>query len=79
MVGYMSLEEQVDADFTRASRRAFFRRLTASLRNVLASDRLPASMISGKSSAPVGRTRIGRWVVRVEQIVGSVGRWTIRR
>jgi hypothetical protein len=41
MIVYMSLEERVDADFTRARRRAFFRRLMARLRNVPAPDRLP--------------------------------------
>jgi hypothetical protein len=41
MVGYMSLEEQVDVDFTRARRRAFLRRLMARLRNGPASDGLP--------------------------------------
>ena len=32
MVSYMSLEEQVDADFSRARRRAFLRRISARLR-----------------------------------------------
>ncbi len=32
MVKYMSIEEQVDADFTRARHRAFLRRLKARLR-----------------------------------------------
>jgi hypothetical protein len=32
MIGYMSLEEQVDVDFSRARRRATLRRLAARLR-----------------------------------------------
>jgi hypothetical protein len=32
MVGYTSVEEQVDADFSRARRRAFLRRISALVR-----------------------------------------------
>ena len=73
MVGYMSLEEQVDADFTRARRRAFLRRLMARLRNGPASDGLPFEDFRKKLGV-VGGIRVGRRVVRVEQIAGSVGR-----
>ncbi len=73
MVGYMSLEEQVDADFTRARRRAFLRRLMARLRHSPASDGLPCFEDLRKKLG-VGGVRVGRKVVRVEQIVGSVGR-----
>ena len=74
MVGYMSLEEQVDVDFTRARRRAFFRRLMARLRNDPASNGLPCFEDPRKKLGVVGGIRVGRRVVRVEQIVGSVGR-----
>ena len=74
MVGYMSLEEQVDADFTRARRRAFLRRLMARLRNGTATDGLPCFEDFRKKLGVVGGIRVGRRVVRVEQIAGSVGR-----
>jgi hypothetical protein len=74
MVGYMSLEEQVDVDFTRARRRAFLRRLMARLRNGSASDGLPCFEDFRKKLGVVGGIRVGRRVVRVERIVGSVGR-----
>jgi hypothetical protein len=74
MVGYMSLEEQVDADFTRARRRARFRRLMARLRNDPASDGLPCFEDLRQKLGAVGGIRVGRRVVRVEQIAGSVGR-----
>ena len=74
MVGYMSLEEQVDADFTRARRRAFLRRLMARLRNGPAIDGLPCFEDFRKKLGVVGGIRVGRRVVRVEQIAGSVGR-----
>jgi hypothetical protein len=74
MVGYMSLEEQVDVDFTRARRRAFLRRLMARLRNGTATDGLPCFEDFRKKLGVVGGIRVGRRVVRVEQIAGSVGR-----
>jgi hypothetical protein len=74
MVGYMSLEEQVDVDFTRARRRAFLRRLMARLRNGPATDELPCFEDFRKKLGVVGGIRVGRRVVRVEQIAGSVGR-----
>jgi hypothetical protein len=40
MVGYMCLEEQVDADFSRARRKALLRRMRARLRRDSASDGL---------------------------------------
>ena len=41
MVGYMSLEEQADADFTRARRKAFLLALLARLRQDPTPTRLP--------------------------------------
>ena len=38
MIGYMSIEEQVDVDFIRARRRAFLRRVEARLRGDLTSE-----------------------------------------
>ena len=38
MVGYMSLEEQVDADFSRARRKALLRRIGARLQRDTAPD-----------------------------------------
>ena len=50
MVGYMSLEEQVDADFSRARRRALLRQVRTRLRRDNASEwLLLASMISERS------------------------------
>jgi hypothetical protein len=74
MVGYMSLEEQVDVDFTRARRRAFLRRLMARLRNDPASNGLPCFEDLRKRFGVIGGIRVGRREVRVEQIAGSVGR-----
>jgi hypothetical protein len=74
MVGYMSLEEQVDVDFTRARRRALFRRLIARLRKDPTSGRLLCFDEVRQKLSAVGRIRLGRRVVRVEQIAGSVGR-----
>jgi hypothetical protein len=74
MVGYMSLEEQVDVDFTRARRRAFFRRLMARMRNGPASNELLCFEDLRRKLGVVGGVRVGRREIRVEQIVGSVGR-----
>jgi hypothetical protein len=74
MIEYMSLEEQVDVDLIRARRRAFFRRLLDRLRNGPASDGLPCFEDLRKKLGAVGGIRVGRRVVRVEKIVGSVGR-----
>ena len=75
MVSYVSLEEQVDADFARARRRALLRRMWSRLRRDNASDGLllcfdDLKMISGVS-AQVSR---GMRTVPVAQIGGSVGR-----
>ena len=74
MISYITLEEQVDADFTRARRKAFLRRLKARLTNDLpSSSMLSFEEVRKRLGARVG-ARLGRRVVRVEQIVGSVGR-----
>jgi hypothetical protein len=75
MVGYMSLEEQVDADFSRARRRALLRKVRIRLRRGAASDGLlcfdDLKMIPG---AAVGRIDRGTRTVPVAQIGGSIGR-----
>jgi hypothetical protein len=74
MIGYMSIEEQVDVDFIRARRRGLLRRLRARLSN----DPLSAAMTSFKEAngklGSRGGIRVGRKEVRMDQIVGSVGR-----
>ena len=76
MISYITLEEQVDADFTRARRKAFLRRLKARLTHDLPSSSMPSfEEVRKRLGARVG-ARLGRRVVRVEQIVGSVGRST---
>src|SRR3712207_4432314 len=75
MIKYMSIEEQVDADFTRARHRALLHRLKARLRG----DPSPTSPLSfeevRKALGVSNKVRIGRRVVPVKSIVGSVGRY----
>ena len=72
MIGYISIEEQVDADFTRARHRAFVHRVWARLRGD------PPSALSfesvRKAMGASSMVRLGRMAVPVEKIVGSVGR-----
>ena len=74
MVGHTSLEEQVDADFTRARRRALLRRIGTRLRRDAASNRLLCFDDLGKIPGAVGRIYRGTRTVPVWQIGGSVGR-----
>ncbi len=74
MVGYMNLEEQVDADYTRARRRAFLKPLMARLRRDPTPVRLPCFEEVNKSLGAAGGGYLGLSTVRVEQIAGSVGR-----
>jgi hypothetical protein len=75
MVGYMSLEEQVDADFSCARRRASFRRFMARLRR---DPTLAAPPCFGEVSEALGArgggVRLGLRTVPTERIAGSVGR-----
>ena len=65
MVGYMSLEERVDADFSRARRRAFLRRISARLRKGRTPNHLACfEEVSNKVGA-VGGIRRGRRTVRL--------------
>src|SRR5215212_3163696 len=76
MIPYMDLNEQVDADFTRARRRARLRAVVARVRSEHTSNRL-LSFDEVRRELPVGNKRLhrGTRVVEVDQIVGSVGRW----
>jgi hypothetical protein len=73
MIGYVHIAEQVDADFTRALRRAFVHRLGARLRGDPSSSLAP-SFEEARTSGARNRIRLGRRVVAVDKIVGSVGR-----
>ena len=75
MIPYMNLNEQVDADFTRARRRARLRALVARIRREHASNRLLSFDDLRREHAANNRLYRGTKVVEVEAIVGSVGRW----
>ena len=75
MIPYMDLNEQVDADFTRARRRARLRALGARLRRESTSNRLLSFDDVRRELVTNNRLQRGTRVVEVDQIVGSVGRW----
>ena len=75
MIPYMNLNEQVDADFTRARRRARLRAAVARIRREHTSNRLLSfDEVRRELSVANKRLHRGRRVVEVDQIVGSVGR-----
>ena len=74
MIPYMDLNEQVDADFTRARRRARLRSVMARIRREHASNRLLSFDDVRREHAANNRLHRGTRVVEVEEIVGSVGR-----
>ncbi len=74
MVRYMNLEEQVDADFSRARRRALLRRMRSRLQRDNASNRLLCFDELRKIPGALGRIYRGMRTVPVAQIGGSVGR-----
>ena len=74
MVGYMNLEEQVDADFSRARRRVLLRRVRNRLRRDTAWDGLLCFDDLRKVPGAIGRIDRGIRTVPVWQIGGSVGR-----
>ena len=76
MIPYMDLNEQVDADFTRARRRARLRAVVARVRREHTPNRL-LSFDEARRELSVANNRLhrGTRVVEVNQIVGSVGRW----
>src|SRR5918998_1181351 len=75
MVGYMSLEEQVDADFSRARRRALLRQVRTRLRRDNAS-KWQLLCFDDLRKIPGASARVyrGMRTVPVSQIGGSVGR-----
>src|ERR687898_3097625 len=75
MIPYMDLNEQVDADFTRARRRARLRAVMARIRREHAPNRLLSFDDVRREYAANNRFYRGTRVVGVEEIVGSVGRW----
>jgi len=75
MIPYMDLNAQVDADFTRASRRARLRALVARIRREQASNRLLSFDEVRREHAANNRLHRGTRVVEVDQIIGSVGRY----
>jgi len=74
MVGYMSLEEQVDADFSRASRKALLGRVRTRLQRGNASIQLLCFDDLRRIPGALGRIHRGIRTVPVAQIGGSVGR-----
>jgi len=72
MIGYINIEEQVDADFSRARRRALVRRAGNYIRN--APEELPAFEDIRKSLGAFNQVPLGTHTVEVEKIVGTVGR-----
>lgn len=74
MVGYMSLLEQVDADFAGARRRALLRRVAARLRRDTTSGGLLCFDDVRRVYGAVGWVHRGTRTVPVGQIRGSVGR-----
>jgi hypothetical protein len=75
LIPYMDLNEQVDADFTRARRRARLRAVMARIRREHASNRLLSFDDVRRELAAKNRLQRGTRVVEVDEIVGSVGRW----
>jgi hypothetical protein len=74
MVGYMSLEERVDKDFSRARRRALRRRVRTRLQRDNARNRLLCFNDLEKIPGAMGMIHRGLRTVPVRQIGGSVGR-----
>jgi hypothetical protein len=76
MIPYMDLNEQVDADFTRARRRARLRAVLARIRREHTPNRLLSfEDLRRELSVANNRLHRGTRVVEVDEIVGSVGRW----
>src|SRR5215203_5672714 len=75
MIPYMNLNEQVDADFTRAGRRARLRAVVARIRRDHVSNKLLSFDDIRREFPANNRLQRGTRVVEVDEIVGSVGRW----
>jgi hypothetical protein len=76
MVGYMRLEEQVDAHFSRACRRALLWKVRFRLRRNNAWEQLLCFDDLKEIPGAAGRVYRGMRTVSVQQIGGSVGRCT---
>jgi hypothetical protein len=75
MIGYMSLEQQVEADFLHARRRAFLGQLAARIiRRNKRGSALLAFDEARRAIRADNRFYVGRRVVEVSKIVGSVDR-----
>jgi hypothetical protein len=75
VIKYLSIEEQVDADFTRARHKAFLHRMKARLRGDPFSTYPLSFEEVRKALGASNKVRLGRRTVPVERIVGSVGRY----
>ena len=76
MIGYIDIEEQVDADFTRARQKALLHSITARLRSDPSPNHLVAFEEARKASGAYNnKVYLERRAVPVEKIVGSVGRY----
>jgi hypothetical protein len=74
MVGHMNLQEQVDADFSRARRKALLRRMRTRLQRDNASEGLLCFDDLRNIPGAMGRLQRGMRTVHIAQIGGSVGR-----
>jgi hypothetical protein len=75
MIGHVSLEEQIEVDFSCARRKALLQRVRTRLRRDGASDGLLCfDEVRKNQGAAVGRVYRGMRTVPVAQIGGSVGR-----
>ncbi|CAN5614366.1 DUF4032 domain-containing protein [soil metagenome] len=70
----MNIREQVDADFSKARRKAFLRRIGSYLRNDPGSNQLLSFEEVKKALGALNQVYLGMRTVELKKIVGSVGR-----
>lgn len=70
----MNIREQVDADFSKARRKAFLRRIGSYLRNDPGSNQLLSFDEVKKALGALNQVYLGMRTVELKKIVGSVGR-----
>ncbi len=70
----MNMSEQVDADFSKARRKAFLRQVGSYLRNDPGSNRLLSFDEVKEALGAVNQVHLGLRTVPLEKVVGSVGR-----
>jgi hypothetical protein len=75
MIGYVSVQEQVQHDFHRARRKASLRRLRNRLRRDSAHEHLLSFEEAKDALTRWTQAYRGMRIVEVEKITGSVGRW----